>query len=95
MVGVDEDDEDFKISQMEIGEKEHTLTIEEMPSHAHGFTLNIQHGDGETTTRESLTSEMVRGGRMRYYGETDAKGSGEAHNNMPPYQVCYMWRRIT
>lgn len=93
-VGQYDEDSDFDSPNKCGGEKTHTLTREEMPSHAHGFMLNIQHSDGETTTHESLTSGLIRGGQRRYYGETDLRGSGEAHNNMPPYQVCYMWRRI-
>lgn len=37
-VGVDENDEDFNTSEMVGGEKEHTLTVDEMPSHTHKFT---------------------------------------------------------
>ena len=74
------------------GEYEHTLTINEMPSHTHTVTdwyfernkgdqLGNTHGDellGNTYTTET----------------TSASGSGRAHNNMQPYVVVYMWRRV-
>ena len=75
------------------GEYEHTLTINEMPSHTHTVTdwyfkrnegdqLGNTHGDellGNTYTTET----------------TSASGSGRAHNNMQPYVVVYMWRRVS
>lgn len=77
------------------GEINHTLTLNEIPNHAHSFSVNIQHGDGETTSGESLTSGLQVSGRRRYYDVTDYRGGSEAHNNMPPYLVVYMWKRIS
>ena len=75
------------------GEYTHTLTINEMPSHTHTVTdryfkrnqgdqLGNTHGDellGNTYTTET----------------TSAAGGGQAHNNMQPYVVVYMWRRVS
>ena len=93
-VGVWENDTDFNAPDKYGGEKTHTLTLNEIPNHVHGFSINIQHGDGGTTSGESLTSGLQVSGRRRYHDVTDYSGGGAAHNNMPPYQVCYMWKRI-
>lgn len=52
-VGVNEDEVEFDIAEKTGGEKEHTLTISEMPNHTHTFT-----GDSHTHTysKSSTTS---------------------------------------
>ena len=65
------------------GEKEHTLTEAEMPIHSHGLptdesgALDIQSLTATGHTDESY-SETTR---------TTNSGSGQPHNNMPPYIV--------
>lgn len=79
------------------GERNHTLTAKEIPDHRHAFAINIQHSDGETVRGESLTSGLQVGGRRRYFGVThtndDTALMGRAHNNMPPYITCRIWKR--
>lgn len=94
-VGVYYADSDFDTAEKYGGEKYHTLTTGEIPSHAHSYVVNIQHGDGTTVSGESLTSGLTLGGRRRYTDGTYGTGGGGAHNNMPPYLVCYMWKRIS
>ena len=79
------------------GEKMHTLTIEEMPSHDHlpgtlagvSQPYFIQHAiDGPNKVNLS-TGDL---GAM-IIGVTANTGGGNAHNNMPPYLAVYMWKR--
>ena len=69
------------------GEATHTLTVEEMPAHAHPSTTpnTIQN----TATGSSAYGYIGDGS----YGNSGTSGGGQAHNNMPPYRSVYMWER--
>ena len=88
IVGVDEDDTDFATSGKTGGEKEHTLTNNEMPMHTHRVWWNYANEGGPMNG--------VNGG-TRYggsnYQESEPTGDGQPHNNMPPFYTAYMWRR--
>lgn len=75
------------------GEETHTLVTAEIPSHNHEIHINIQHGDGQVVSGESLTSGLQQGGRRRYSDWTDTTGGGQAHNNLQPYVVVRRWHR--
>lgn len=68
------------------GEKTHTLTVNELPSHNHGGTYT--NGGDATKTHAWLAS----GGSAMAYESVDT-GGGQAHNNMPPYIQVSVWRR--
>ena len=92
-LGVDEDDTNLNEIGKTGGEKTHTLTVEEMPSHRHAINTNIN------SSRFGTDNSLTRG----YQGTNEIKdeetymkstGGGQAHNNMPPYEtVGYMWIR--
>lgn len=76
------------------GEVTHTLTVDEMPSHAHdfyGFNIN----NSVLTGPDAHVSGLDAGHGYKYTSVKGmiAAGGGKAHNNMPPYFVCYMWQR--
>ena len=67
------------------GEKEHTLTIEEMPKHTHATTV-AQNGS------EWVAAWFSQNGTIHgksYSGEalplTASSGNDVPHNNMPPF----------
>jgi hypothetical protein len=72
------------------GEKTHTLTTAEMPSHSHGAVYS-----GNATGTKNLpwlsTGTLGTGDKLAY--STIATGGGAAHNNMPPYVQVSIWRR--
>lgn len=68
------------------GEKTHQLTVAELPSHTHGSTYT--NSGTATKTHPWLAS----GGTAMAY-DSVATGSGQAHNNMPPYIQVSIWRR--
>lgn len=88
-VGVDTNDADFDTAEETGGEKAHTLTTTEIPSHSHGYLdyWSIQGGSGSSKAVSYDTSEGLSG------QGTATAGGGQAHNNLQPYITCYMWKR--
>lgn len=86
LVGVDENDTDFSSSEKIGGEKEHALTIDEMPKHAH-------KSDGKYTNYGSGSAVTT----LLNWGEGNASvqntGGDEPHNNLQPYFTCYIFVR--
>ncbi len=88
LLGVNEFDSDGDLSAAELtgGEKEHTLTVEEMPSHTHGLSYSSQNRGNGSLGRPSGSSGSA------YISESI--GGSLPHNNLMPYATCYIWKRI-
>lgn len=85
-VGVDTADTDFSTVEKTGGEKTHTLTISEMPSHRHDARYgDTENGDGSGYRFSNTTGTSTQ--------IIQATGGGGAHNNLQPYITCYMWKR--
>ena len=88
LVGLDTSQTEFDTIGKTGGEKEHTLTIDEMPSHGHTVKYSGDAGTsvGVTAMGEQLgTSSSI----------VQATGGGQSHNNLQPYQVVAYWKRIS
>lgn len=73
------------------GEENVTLTIDTIPSHYHSMG-NTMNADG--------TSAVGVGSITSFYSTyqnhaTGYTGGSQPHNNMPPYLVCSMWKRVS
>jgi len=71
------------------GEYNHTLTGSEMPAHTHAYTNpNIGSSPNSGVGGSSSMNYPTTNG-----GTTTSTGGGQAHNNLQPYIVVYMWKR--
>lgn len=87
LVGVNESDTDFSTAGKTGGEKTHLQTVEEMPSHTHGF-----RGGGENNyVRVEPSSTYGYSGNSDK--TTNATGGNKPFNIMQPYITTYMWLR--
>ena len=88
-IGVTPLDSDFNASEKTGGEKTHTLTIDEIPSHSHYLNNSNASGNTGNYTLTYAPDSKVLAGTLK----TSSAGSNGEHNNMPPYITCYMWKR--
>lgn len=84
-------DRTYSVNDKDFGEYFHTLSIEEMPEHAHAIQKQVSNNAGNEIYVGS-------GGEKLYYSNDDSDmtlyaGGGQSHNNMPPYEVAYCWKR--
>ena len=86
LVGVDTTQTEFNTVEKTGGEKEHKLTVEEMPSHSHT-------GKGNTLQNTATGSQSYGYILDGSYTETYKTGGDEPHNNIQPYITVYMWKR--
>jgi microcystin-dependent protein len=75
IVGYNNFDADYSTIGNQGGEKRHTLTISEMPSHSHNFEGVVPDGRGGDGGKAAEITTKT----------TTATGGGLAHENRPPY----------
>ena len=99
LVGLDTSQTEFNTIGKTGGEKTHTLTVDEMPSHTHDMDdavygnyknrLGIKEDGGGGN---GLIPSMMQTTGYSKYLPTET-GGGQAHNNLQPYQVVAYWKR--
>lgn len=79
------------------GEEKHTLTQDELPDHEHTLTVNeFNNWDSSNASAAQflLGDQAVQSANSSKPNVTvDGGGSDEAHNNMPPYYGVYFIKR--
>ena len=83
LVGYDEDDQDFNTINKIGGEKTVKLTKNQIPK-------MFWHTDN---LNDSIKTLFSPGNTYGMNTSPDGQTATEGHNNLPPYQVVYIWKR--
>ena len=86
-IGLNTSDTDFNSIGKTGGEKEVTLTVDQIPPHSH--ELYCSGTGGNSSSLQRVTNNGVWDAN-----KTKSTGGGQPHNNMPPYIVMAFWRRV-
>lgn len=92
LVGFNASETEFDTVEETGGEKTHTLTLAESPAHSHDIYVGATklYYINDNASAGSGTGGMGTAGSVF---NTNAQGSGSAHNNLQPYIVTYMFKR--
>lgn len=80
------------------GEATHTLTINEIPSHTHTMSAGITNSTNHEHSVVNGTNVIAMCptlAQLDYNPLSNANGGNQSHNNMPPYRVAYIYKRLT
>lgn len=91
LVGINSNDTDFNLIGKQGGEKTHTLTVAEMPSHNHRLKYADQGQGGTTYLPYGATINTELGDDP---SAVTMAGGNQPHNNLQPYLVVAYWRRV-
>ena len=91
LVGVDTSQTEFNSVEKTGGEKNHKLSIAEMPSHNHTKTM-VPKENAWVAPNAGWNYSFTD--KQTYIQNTDNTGGDQPHNNLQPYITVYMWKRI-
>ena len=94
IVGIDSTNIRFNNPEKTGGLETVKLETSQLPEHIHSIKMSVSTGaiqDTDAFTNIGIKSES---GPI-HYGDTNKAGLNQPHENMPPYIVVYMWKRVS
>jgi len=96
LVGLDSSDTDFDTAEEPGGAKTITLDVTQIPAHTHNVqvTQRVTGDDAAGGSRVLTADRNITTATVNITGMTaKTTGGGQAHSNVQPYIVVYMWKR--